>query len=296
MKIGIALGSGAARGFAHVGILKAFHEQGIKPYAITGSSMGALIGGVYASGYPIEKIEEFIEHLDFSVFKNFVDFKISKAGLVDGKKIEEFLESVIEIREMSKLQTKFACVATDTLTGLEIIFNKGDIIKAIRASISFPGVFIPVYYEGMFLIDGGIKNPVPIDLLPPECDIKIAVDVGPFVVKDKLIKKYLAQKPSTDKKDKKNIYESFNQLIGQIFKINNNDKVKYPSLLETIIQTIAIMQQSIYEYKIKEIKNVLEVRPPLDEYKLIDFNRAKEIVEIGYKEGKKIVKELMYEQ
>jgi NTE family protein len=293
LKIGLALGSGAARGFAHVGILKAFHEAGVKPYAITGSSMGALIGGIYASGYSIKKIEEFIKNLDFSVFKNFVDFKISKAGLVDGKKIEEFLESVIDIREMSKLETKFACVATDTLTGVEVIFDKGDLIKAIRASISFPGVFIPVYYEGMFLIDGGIKNPVPVDLLPKECDIKIAVDVGPFVVKDKLIKKYLTQKPVSHKN---NIYDSFNKLVKHIFNINNNEKIKYPSLLETLVQTIAIMQQSIYEYKIKNIENVIEIRPDLDKYKLIDFNKAAEIMEIGYKEGKKIVKELIDEQ
>lgn len=293
MKIGLALGSGAARGFAHVGILKAFHEAGVKPYAITGSSMGALIGGIYASGYSIKKIEEFIKNLDFSVFKNFVDFKISKAGLVDGKKIEEFLESVIDIKEMSKLETKFACVATDTLTGVEVIFDKGDLIKAIRASISFPGVFIPVYYEGMFLIDGGIKNPVPVDLLPKECDIKIAVDVGPFVVKDKLIKKYLTQKPVSHKN---NIYDSFNKLVKHIFNINNNEKIKYPSLLETLVQTIAIMQQSIYEYKIKNIENVIEIRPDLDKYKLIDFNKAAEIMEIGYKEGKKIVKELIDEQ
>lgn len=293
MKIGLALGSGAARGFAHVGILKAFHEAGVKPYAITGSSMGALIGGIYASGYSIKKIEEFIKNLDFSVFKNFVDFKISKAGLVDGKKIEEFLESVIDIKEMSKLETKFACVATDTLTGVEVIFDKGDLIKAIRASISFPGVFVPVYYEGMFLIDGGIKNPVPVDLLPKECDIKIAVDVGPFVVKDKLIKKYLTQKPVSHKN---NIYDSFNKLVKHIFNINNNEKIKYPSLLETLVQTIAIMQQSIYEYKIKNIENVIEIRPDLDKYKLIDFNKAAEIMEIGYKEGKKIVKELIDEQ
>jgi NTE family protein len=169
MKIGLALGSGAARGFAHVGILKAFEEVGLQPYAITGSSMGALIGGIYASGYPIKNIEDFILNLDFSVFKNFVDFKLSRAGIVDGKKIEDFLESIVENREISELKIKFACVATDSLTGLEVIFNKGDIIKAIRSSISFPGVFIPVYHEGMFLIDGGVKNPVPVDLLPSDC-------------------------------------------------------------------------------------------------------------------------------
>ncbi|UOD34514.1 patatin-like phospholipase family protein [Deferribacteraceae bacterium V6Fe1] len=289
MKIGLALGSGAARGLAHVGILKAFEEEGVKPYAITGSSMGALIGGIYASGYPIEKIEEFILNLDFGVFKNIVDFKLSKAGIVDGKKIEDFLESVINEREINNLKIKYACVATDSLTGLEVIFNKGDLIKAIRASISFPGVFIPVYYDGMFLIDGGVKNPVPADILPEECDVKIAVDVGPFVVKDKLIKKYFKNHQT---KTKKNINESFNTLIKQIFNFNNDEEIKYPSMLETLVQTIAIMQESIYEHKIKFQKNVIEVKPDLDDYKLTDFTKAKEILEIGYKEGKKILREV----
>lgn len=288
MKIGLALGSGAARGFAHVGILKAFEEVGLQPYAITGSSMGALIGGIYASGYPIKNIEDFILNLDFSVFKNFVDFKLSRAGIVDGKKIEDFLESIVEIREISELKIKFACVATDSLTGLEVIFNKGDIIKAIRSSISFPGVFIPVYHEGMFLIDGGVKNPVPVDLLPSDCDIKIAVDVGPFVIKDKLIKKYFINKQQSQKK---NINESFNSMIKQLFKLNNSEEIKYPNMLETLVQTIAIMQESIYEYKIKGLKNIIEIKPDLDDYKLTDFTKAKEIVEIGYKEGIKIIKE-----
>ncbi|MBZ4642730.1 MAG: Patatin [Deferribacteraceae bacterium] len=288
MKIGLALGSGAARGFAHVGILKAFEEVGLQPYAITGSSMGALIGGIYASGYPIKNIEDFILNLDFSVFKNFVDFKLSRAGIVDGKKIEDFLESIVENREISELKIKFACVATDSLTGLEVIFNKGDIIKAIRSSISFPGVFIPVYHEGMFLIDGGVKNPVPVDLLPSDCDIKIAVNVGPFVIKDKLIKKYFINKQQSQKK---NINESFNSMIKQLFKLNNSEEIKYPNMLETLVQTIAIMQESIYEYKIKGLKNIIEIKPDLDDYKLTDFTKAKEIVEIGYKEGIKIIKE-----
>lgn len=296
MKIGLALGSGAARGLAHIGILKAFEESGIRPYAISGSSMGAFIGGLYASGYPINKLEEFILGLDFSVFKNFVDFKLSRAGLVDGKKIEGFLESIIKTREMTELETKFICVATDSITGLEVIFDKGDIIKAIRASISFPGIFIPVYYEGMFLIDGGIKNPVPVDLLPAECDVRIAVNVGPFVVKNRLLNRYFVQNASSydDETDRHSIADAFNQFIKQFFKINgnNDDRIKYPTMLETIIQAIAIMQENIYELKTKNVENMIEVRPPLDDYSLVDFYKSKEILQIGYDEGVSIVKKI----
>lgn len=254
MKIGIALGSGAARGLAHIGLLKAFEDRKIKPYAITGSSMGALIGGIYASGYPIEKIAEFYLTLDFSIFKKFVDFKISSAGLLGGERIEEFIASIIGNKSFEDLEIKFKCVATDLLTGLEIIFDKGDLVKAIRASISFPAVFVPVYYDKMFLVDGGIKNPVPVDILPDECDIKFAVHVGPSVIKDPLVKKYYAENSIKIEKDQNSITEKFYSFISSYLKnVIIDDSVKYPNMLETIIQTISILQENAYISKIKEV-------------------------------------------
>jgi NTE family protein len=295
MKIGIALGSGAARGLAHIGLLKAFEDRKIKPYAITGSSMGALIGGIYASGYPIEKIAEFYLTLDFSIFKKFVDFKISSAGLLGGERIEEFIASIIGNKSFEDLEIKFKCVATDLLTGLEIIFDKGDLVKAIRASISFPAVFVPVYYDKMFLVDGGIKNPVPVDILPDECDIKFAVHVGPSVIKDPLVKKYYAENSIKIEKDQNSITEKFYSFISSYLKnVIIDDSVKYPNMLETIIQTISILQENAYISKIKEVKgSIVEIKPELSNYKLTDFTKAKEIINIGYAEGIKIIKEYL---
>ncbi len=295
MKIGLALGSGAARGLAHIGILKAFEDRKIKPYAITGSSMGALIGGIYASGYPIEKIAEFYMSLDLSVFKRFVDFKISSSGLIGGEKIEELIASITGKRDIEDLDIKFKCVATDLLTGLEIVFDKGDLVKAIRASISFPAIFVPVYYDKMFLVDGGIKNPVPVDILPDECDIKFAIHVGPSVIKDPLVKKYYAENSIKVEKNSNSLSEKFYTFINSYLKnIILDDSIKYPNMLETIVQTIAILQENAYINKLKEANgNIVEITPELSNYKLTDFTKAKEIIEIGYIEGLKIIKEYL---
>lgn len=290
MKIGIALGSGTARGLAHVGVLKAFEELQIKPYAISGSSMGALIGGVYASGYPLVKIEEFVRGMNFGKFRKLLDLRFSMKGLVNGSKIEEFLCSVMVKKRIEDLDIKFCCVAADLLTGREVVFGRGSLVNAIRASISFPGVFVPVYHDGMYLIDGGVRNPVPVDLLPDECDIKVAVDVGPSIVKDRLVDKYFK---SHLHQGSKTLNDAFTKLIRNIFNSQDlaND-IEHPNILETLVQSAAIMQDTIYRGKISAFKDVLEIKPKCDKYKLTDFSKSGELVDLGYEAAMKALEEL----
>lgn len=294
MKIGLSLGSGAARGLSHIGLLKAFEEEGVVPYAISGSSMGALVGGAYAAGYKMATLDKKIRKLDWKIFTEFFDIKISRSGLVDGRKIEKFIYEFTGDIDISELEVKFSCVATDVFTGREIVFNSGSLIKAIRASISFPGIFIPQYYENQFLIDGGIRNPVPVDLLPDECDLKLAVDVGPFVEKEKFVGKIKnsVKKENEKKKDKFNF--SLNKIIKDILSKNGSDEeIVYPNIFETLVQTVAIMQNSVFESKLKSNKDCKIIRPKLNKFKLTDFTSASEIIDIGYDEGRKIIKEFL---
>lgn len=292
MKIGLALGSGAARGLAHIGVLKAFQEAEIPVYAISGSSMGAFIGGLYAAGYDVFHMEKLIYELDWKIFTEFFDLKITKSGLVDGKKIDRFIYEFIGDVKIENLDLKFCCVATDLFTGKEIIFNSGSLIKAIRASISFPGVFIPAYLDGMFLVDGGLKNPVPVNRLPEDCDVKIAVHVGPFAEKDDFINKYYSNGENFEK-DNNIFVNSINKLLKEILKINiDNGKVKYPNIFEILVQSIAIMQEATAEYVMDDV-DCIKVKPDLDGYKLTDFTKAKEIISIGYEEGKRLVNQLI---
>ncbi|MGA1862879.1 patatin-like phospholipase family protein [Deferribacter thermophilus] len=293
MKIGISLGSGAARGLAHIGILKAFQEAEIPIYAISGSSMGAFIGGLYAAGYDVFQMEKLIYELDWKIFTEFFDIKITKSGLVDGKKIDRFIYEFVGDIKIENLDLKFCCVATDLFTGKEIVFNSGSLIKAIRASISFPGVFIPAYLDGMFLVDGGLKNPVPVNRLPDDCDIKIAVHVGPFAEKDEFINKYYSNGESFGQKDNNLFFKSINKLVRDILGKNiENGKVKYPNIFEILVQSIAIMQEATAEYVMDDVE-CIKVKPDLDGYKLTDFTKAKEIIEIGYEEGKRLINRLL---
>jgi NTE family protein len=291
MKIGLSLGSGAARGLTHIGILKAFDEENFPIYAISGSSMGALIGGLYAAGYDIKELEKMIYELDWKIFPEFFDLKITKSGLVDGKKIEKFVHKFIGDVKIESLDIKFCCVATDLITGKEVIFKSGSLIKALRASIAFPGVFIPAYLDEMFLADGGLKNPVPVNRLPEDCDVKIAVHVGPFAEKEDLISKYY--KNGKDNEKEVGFTSSINKFLRDILKLENNNDVviSRPNIFETLVQSIAIMQESVAESVMDDVE-CIKIKPDLDNYKLTDFTKAKEIIDIGYQEGQALIKQL----
>jgi len=139
-KVGLALGSGAARGWAHIGVIKALSEKNIKIDYVAGTSIGALVGAVFASGNLLA-LENIILKLDWKQIAFFFDIKIPRSGLIDGKKITNFIRSHINKVMIEDLPIHFCAVTTDIQTGNEIIINSGDIIEAVRASISVPGIF-----------------------------------------------------------------------------------------------------------------------------------------------------------
>ena len=174
--IGLALGSGSARGLAHIGVLKALEEMEIEVDIISGSSAGALIGGLYSTGISPTMIKNLAIQIDK---KMWTDFTMPKKGIIKGEKIQEILKLITADRNIENLDKKLIIVATDLKTGEEIIFTEGPIHTAIRASISIPGVFEPVEYMGRTLVDGGVVDRVPISVLKNMgADIVIGVDVG----------------------------------------------------------------------------------------------------------------------
>ena len=171
-KIGLALGSGAARGLAHIGVLKALEEYNVDVDIISGSSAGALIGGLYACDIKPDMIKNLAIQIDK---KMWVDFTVPKKGIIKGEKIEEILKLITRQRNIEDLNRKLAIVATDLKNAEEIIFTEGSISKAIRASISVPGIFEPIKIDGSVLIDDRVPVSVVKDM---GADVIIAVDVG----------------------------------------------------------------------------------------------------------------------
>lgn len=160
-RIGYALGGGGARGLAHIGVLKVLEEHGLRPGIIAGTSMGSVIGALYASGLGAGDIERALR-LNVGRLARLTDVRPSASGLVQGKHIAEWLKSLVGDLTFPDLKIPFACVATDILNGQEVVLRSGPVITAVRASISIPGIFTPVSVRGRYLVDGGLVNVVPV--------------------------------------------------------------------------------------------------------------------------------------
>ncbi len=160
-KIGLALGGGAARGWAHIGVLRALARAGIKPDIIAGTSIGAVVGGCYASGH-LDQIEDFARSLTRRRVFGYLDFNLSGTGLITGHKLCERLEQHMGDMSIEQLDRKFTAVATEIGTGQEVWLSRGRLVDAVRASYALPGIFKPVKIDGRWLFDGALVNPIPV--------------------------------------------------------------------------------------------------------------------------------------
>ena len=182
-KVGLALGTGAARGLAHIGVLEVLEKEGIPIDIIAGTSIGALIGVLYAQGKNSTLIKKLALETGLGRILTLMDLTLPRTGFIGGKRIKVWLRSVIgQDVQFSDLKIPFACVATDIMTGGEVVMNHGSVLEAVRASISIPGIFTPVNHEGRYLVDGGLVNPVPISVLKNMgAEFIIAVNVIPDI-------------------------------------------------------------------------------------------------------------------
>ncbi|MCH8496390.1 MAG: patatin-like phospholipase family protein [Balneolales bacterium] len=177
-RIGLALGAGSARGLSHLGVLKAFKDKNIKPAYIAGTSIGSMMGAVYASGN-LDDVTELMRHITLGKMANYLDFTIPRQALMEGDKIMKLIREIIPISDFKDLEIPLSVVACDIHTGKQVINDSGDVHNAVRASISLPGIFLPVHHDNMWLVDGGLVNPVPVSVVRKhDVDVVIAVDLN----------------------------------------------------------------------------------------------------------------------
>lgn len=175
-KVGLALGAGLSRGLAHIGVLQALEEAGVKPHYIAGSSMGGIIGALYACGLKLEMIKRLSQQISSRLW---MDFTIPHKGLIAGDKLEEMLFLLTGRRSFSQLAVPLSVVAVDLVNGEKVILNEGSIARAVRASCAIPGIFSPVKIGDQILVDGGVLQRVPASVVKEMgADLVIAVDVG----------------------------------------------------------------------------------------------------------------------
>ncbi|HEX8777479.1 MAG TPA: patatin-like phospholipase family protein, partial [Rhodanobacter sp.] len=176
LKIGLALGGGAAKGFAHIGVIKMLEASGIHPDVVAGTSAGSVVGALYASGMDAFQMQQVAFGLDEAKIR---DVRLFSGGLVQGKALEDYVNQQVDRQPMERLKLPFATVATERETGRRTVFVRGNTGEAVRASCSVPGVFEPVAIGGRHYVDGGVVSPIPVDAARQlGADFVIAVDIS----------------------------------------------------------------------------------------------------------------------
>lgn len=232
-KVGLALGSGGARGFAHIGVLKVLEEENIPIDYIAGSSMGSLIATIYGSGQSAMDMEKFAKMFRR---KYYVDFIVPKMGFVAGKKVKELIQILSKGKNIEELTPPVRVVATDLLKGEKVVFHEGPVADAVRASISIPGIFVPEKINGRLLVDGGVIDKVPISVVKEMgADVSIAVDVSYFNVEPEINTIYDVILQSLDVMEKEMVrYRQINSdvMIRPIIKATSS--IAYTNIEELI--------------------------------------------------------------
>ncbi|MEJ2200179.1 MAG: patatin-like phospholipase family protein [Desulfuromonadaceae bacterium] len=296
-RIGLALGSGAARGLAHIGVLKVLEQANIPITCIAGTSIGALIGALYAAGVSVAQMEEVAHNVDWQRLAGLIDPIIPTSGLLDGKKVAQFVAEMLPVQTFEELSLPFAVVTTDVETGEMLIIKRGPLCEALRAAISFPGIFTPVQFAGRFLVDGGLCNPVPVDIARDlGADRVIAVCAIPEVEKRRR-EAFFPDHPQEQQR-KNHLLDFFTSqhiesILGDLWRPadkNENKRPPFPaagkerkppSMLKIFTQCIAIMENEINRLRLEREEADLLIRPQLDEITLFDFHKATSAIRAG---------------
>jgi len=281
-KLGIALGGGGARGWAHIGVLKALHEIGIKPDIIAGTSIGAIAGGCYAAD-ELPELENFAASLTRRKVLGFLDLNLAGSSLITGRRICGALESHLKDHRIENLDRTFVAVATEIGTGHEVWMNKGHLVDAMRASYALPGIFKPVNINGRWLFDGAMVNPVPVSVCRAlGASIVIAVNLNSDVFgKGTVIPSHEAieiEAPQENTEKEKRPNYSLSDLRTRFFKDNS----EAPGLSTVMLDAFNITQDRIARARLAGDPPDISIVPRVNEIGLFDFHCAQQLIEMGH--------------
>lgn len=281
-RIGLALGSGAARGWAHIGVIRALEKAGISPQIVCGTSIGAMVGAAYAAG-EIERMDKWVQHLDWQAVMGLMDWRLS-GGLMEGGKLVEFFRSKFVDRGIEELPRKFGCVATELATGREVWLQQGPVIDAVRASIAMPGLLTPAVHGGRLLVDGGLVNPVPVSLCRAlGAEIVIAVDLNWDLIGRRA---KLPQMPAAEPGAAPNAL--IDAIFGR-FRRRPLDPAQSPSVKDVMLTSLNIMQVRITQSRLAGEPADVLIRPRLAGVVAMDFHRGA----VAAAEGERAANEAM---
>ena len=285
--LSLVLGSGGARGLAHIGIIDALTRRGYEIRSIAGSSMGALIGGIYAAG-KLEIYAQWVVALERKDVIRLLDFAFDRAGLFKGERIINVLKELIGDSDIEDLPIAFTAVATDLNTEKEVWFNRGPLFDAIRASIAIPTIFTPYAYHGMQLVDGGLVNPIPIaPTLRDQNDLTIAVTLNGRPDPQ------LDQPPAVPDRTDDNS-GGYHQRIVQFIEesLGHRRRPEEPGFFDVVARSMDTMQNAISRLKLAAYSPDLIIEVPRNACAFYDFHRASELIELGSLCAQKMLNEM----
>jgi len=283
-KIGLALGAGVARGWTHIGIIKAMEKHGIKPDVVAGTSIGSVVGGAYVSG-GLERLEIWARNLSKINFFRFLDFKIRGGGLFGAEKLGKIMEDSFGDIAFDELETPFIAIGCDLMTGHEIWMKEGNMVDAIQASFALPGVFEPVDYQGKWLVDGALVNPVPVSVCRAMgADLVIAVNLSEDIYGKARAERegiegtgtygVFSDKALNPIETKGNVSQTImRQLLGH--------KRGAPSLFANMVASLNIVQNRLSRSRLAGDPPDIHIAPKCGHIGLMEFHRAEEMIEIG---------------
>lgn len=299
-KLGLALGCGASRGWAHIGIIEALDDANILIDIIAGCSVGAYIGAIYASG-GLNSLKEFLLRMDGKKIFSYFDVAFSRSGILNGtKRVTELFSMHTTIKSFEDLRIPLAMVATDLERGEKVVLKSGNIINALRATMSYPGLFAPVQINGCWLVDGGIVDPVPVGVARAMgADIVIAVDLNTRIVSrqkntsagnhDTVTQSVSPEALETEQNERGAIikkiygyYEAFESNIKNKKLSPRQNDFATPDIIETITTSINIMEERISRINLAVDRPDILIQPRLGELKMMNFDRVAHAIEEGY--------------
>lgn len=283
-KIGLALGGGAARGWAHIGVLKALAEAGIEPDIVTGTSIGAVVGGCFLAGQ-LDELERFARSLTRRRVLGYLDFNLAGTGLITGDKLGDLLEHHIGTLEIGHLPRPFAAIATEVGSGHEVWLTRGRLVDAMRASYALPGIFPPVRVNRRWLFDGALVNPIPVSVcraLGARYIIAVNLNADLFT-RGTVVPDFEAHEATDDGTAPG---EPASESIGTVRSLLRrqwfgSERDAKPSISSVVVDALSIVQDRISRSRLAGDPPDLILNPRLSAIGPFEFHRAEELIALG---------------
>lgn len=278
-KIALVLSSGGARGIAHIGVIEELIKSGFEISSVAGTSMGSVVGGMYAMG-KLDDYKEWLLHVTKMDIIKFLDLTIGHGGLVKGEKIVQVMEGFIGDINIEQLPIPFSAVAVDIKRHIEVVFSSGSLMKAIRASISIPTVFLPVKYDHSYLVDGGVLNPLPLDVVHrTPGDLLVSVNVNspvPYQIPKEAVVSITHEHGYQTARE--NLNKRWSELINRGRQL---PKPKEMGMFDLISESINLMQHKLSTYSIQKYSPDIIINLPYKIATVYDFYKADTLIQAG---------------